>query len=64
MELCDTPNYKAFLLRNTLVVENKQTKKQVALIGDEAIDWAEHIRTAIDNTESNALCSAIYTVGR
>ena len=29
------------------------------LIGDAAIEWAEHIRTALDKSEANALCRAI-----
>lgn len=27
--------------------------------GEEATHWAEHIKTALDKTEANALCKAI-----
>ena len=30
------------------------------LKGQEAIEWAESIKTAIDNREAAALCKAIY----
>ena len=29
------------------------------ITGEDATEWAEHIRTAIDKSEANALCRAI-----
>lgn len=52
--------YEACVLRDgSLVVTKKSQQKGTRLEGEQAAEWIEHIRTALDDCEANELCKAI-----